>query len=128
MTLIGWAVVTVLAAAAQTVLLFWIAANLAGICLGSSQSAGRALVGFLSPANRHGEFFGLWGLSVKLSSILGPVTYGLIVWSTAGQHRLAFALTGAYFLIGLLLLAGIDVGRGRQAALQADDAPEQPAG
>ncbi|RPI45597.1 MAG: MFS transporter [Betaproteobacteria bacterium] len=122
-TLLGWIVMTILAAAAQTVLVFWIAANLAGICLGSSQSAGRALVGFLSPADRHGEFFGLWGLSVKLSSILGPVTYGLVVWLTAGEHRLAFALTGAYFVIGLLLLAGIDVERGRQAALDADLEP-----
>ncbi len=116
-TLLGWIATTVLAASAETSLMFWVAANIAGTCLGSSQSAGRALVGFLSPANRHGEFFGLWGLSVKLSSILGPVTYGAVVWMTGGEHRLAFALTGIYFVVGLLLLAGVDVDRGREAAL-----------
>lgn len=116
-TLFGWIATTLLAAGATGSTSFWIAANLAGICLGSSQSAGRALVGFLSPEARRGEFFGLWGLSVKLSSILGPMTYSAVVWITSGQHRLAFALTGIYFLVGLALLARVDVGRGRRAAL-----------
>lgn len=116
-TLAGWLATTVIAAAAGSAQTFWVAATLAGVCLGSSQSAGRALVAYLSPEDRHGEFFGLWGLSVKLSSVLGPMTYGIVVWITGGDHRLAFALTGGYFLLGLALLAGIDVERGRQAAL-----------
>jgi MFS transporter, UMF1 family len=37
---------------------------------------------------------------------------------TGGDHRLAILLTGVYFVAGLLLLSGIDAGRGRQAALQ----------
>lgn len=118
MTLAGWLLTTALAASAEGERAFWIAANLAGLCLGSSQSAGRALVGYLSPEDRHGEFFGLWGLSVKLSSILGPMTYGIVVWITNGEHRLAFALTGIYFVLGLLLLGGVDVMRGRAAALE----------
>src|SRR5262249_37435438 len=40
---------------------FWVAANLMGIAMGSSQSAGRALVGQFSPPDRSAEFFGLWG-------------------------------------------------------------------
>ena len=119
-TLAGWIATTVIAAFAQTPAMFWLAAHIAGLCLGSSQSAGRALVGYLSPEDRHGEFFGLWGLSVKLSSILGPLTYGVVVWVTAGEHRLAFALTGVYFLVGLALLGGVDVGRGRRAAHAAE--------
>src|SRR5690242_13729544 len=95
---------------------FWIAANIAGLCMGASQSAGRALVGYLSPADRHAEFFGLWGLAVKLSSILGPITYGTVTWMTDGNHRLAMLATGAFFVAGLLLLTGIDVPRGRRAA------------
>lgn len=116
LTLVGWLAMTVIAASAQGEIAFWIAANIAGLCLGSSQSAGRALVGYLSPADRHGEFFGLWGLSVKLSSALGPMSYGIVVWSTGGEHRLAFALVGLYFLAGLGMLAFVDVSRGREAA------------
>ena len=95
-----------------------LAANLAGICMGSSQSAGRALVGLLSPATRRAEFFGLWGLAVKLSSILGPLTYGLVTWISQGDHRLAILITGSYFVAGLAILAGVNVRRGRRAALR----------
>lgn len=119
LTLAGWLVMTIIAATAQGETAFWIAANIAGLCLGSSQSAGRALVGYLSPEDRHGEFFGLWGLSVKLSSALGPMSYGLVVWLTGGEHRLAFALVGLYFLGGLIVLGFVDVARGRSAARTA---------
>ena len=117
LTLAGWLATVVLAAASHSPATFWLAAQLAGLCLGSSQSAGRALVGYLSPPERQGEFFGLWGMSVKLSSILGPVTYGSIVALTGGEHRIAFLVTGVYFLAGLALLAGVNVARGRAAAL-----------
>lgn len=118
LTLFGWLLTVVLAWAAQGPALFWIAANLVGICLGSSQSAGRALVAYLCPPARTGEFFGLWGLAVKLSSILGPVTYGLVTWISAGDHRLAILVTGVYFVIGIVIVAGLDVARGRRAALE----------
>jgi UMF1 family MFS transporter len=76
------------------------------------------LVGLFSPVTRRAEFFGLWGLAVKLSSILGPVTYGLVSWLTQGDHRMAILITGAFFLAGLLVLTGVDTKRGRHAALQ----------
>jgi len=119
LTLIGWIATVLLAYAAQGPALFWIAANLVGLCLGSSQSAGRALVGYLSPPARSAEFFGLWGLAVKLSSILGPVTYGLVTWLTHGDHRLAILVTGLYFVAGIAIIAGLDAERGRRAALEA---------
>ena len=103
---------------ADTRPLFWIAANLAGVCLGASQSAGRALVGYLSPRARSAEFFGLWGLATNLSSILGPITYGAVSWMSPGNHRLAMLITGAFFVVGLLLLQGLDARRGRRAALK----------
>ncbi|BCT69471.1 MFS transporter [Nitrosospira sp. NRS527] len=118
LTLVGWIVMILLAWMAETRAMFWLAANVAGLCLGASQSAGRALVGYFSPDARRAEFFGLWGLAVKLSSILGPVTYGLVSWMSRGDHRLAMLITGVYFVIGLLILLNIDIKRGRQAALQ----------
>lgn len=118
LTLLGWIVMVLLAWAAQGPTMFWLAANLAGICMGASQSAGRALVGLLSPATRRAEFFGLWGMAVKLSSILGPVTYGLVSWISQGDHRLAILITGSYFVAGLAILFGVNVKRGRRAALR----------
>ena len=117
-TLAGWLLTVVLAYLATDAARFWLAANVAGLCLGASQSAGRALVGYLSPPARRAEFFGLWGLAVKLSSILGPVTYGLAVWLSGGDHRLAMLSLGAYFLAGLALLGWVDSRRGRRLALR----------
>lgn len=121
LTLAGWIVMILLAWGAEGRTMFWVAANIAGLCLGASQSAGRALVGLLAPVARRGEFFGLWGLAVKLSAILGPLTYGAVSWLTAGDHRLAILVTGGYFVIGLAILAGIDAERGRRAAGAAAD-------
>jgi UMF1 family MFS transporter len=118
LTLVGWIATVLLAWAADTRPLFWIAANLAGLCMGASQSAGRALVGYLSPKARRAEFFGLWGLATNLSSILGPITYGVVSWVSRGNHRLAMLITGAFFVAGLLILQGVDARRGRRAALK----------
>jgi UMF1 family MFS transporter len=115
--LAGWIVMIALAYVADDAATFWVAANLAGLCMGSSQAAGRAIIGYLSPRTREAEFFGLWGLAVKAASIFGPLTYGVVTWIFAGDHRLGILAVGVYFVIGLLLLTGIDVERGRKAAL-----------
>jgi MFS transporter, UMF1 family len=119
LTLVGWIVMVLIAGFAQGPGAFWLAANLAGLCMGSSQAAGRAVVGYLAPPARLAEFFGLWGLAVKAASIFGPLTYGLVTWLFAGNHRLGIFATGVYFVIGLALLLGIDVERGRRSALAA---------
>jgi UMF1 family MFS transporter len=119
LTLILWIVMVLLAWGAQGAEMFWLAANLAGIAMGASQSAGRAMVGLLSPAKRRAEFFGLWGLAVKFSAILGPITYGLTSWLSKGDHRLAILVTGSYFVVGLALLGGVNVLRGRRVALRS---------
>jgi UMF1 family MFS transporter len=117
LTLVGWIAAISLAWAAQSAAMFWLAANVVGLSLGASQSAGRALVGYLSPPSRSAEFFGLWGFAVKLSAVLGPITYGLVTWISAGDHRLALLITGAYFVAGIAIALRIDVRRGRRAAL-----------
>ncbi len=116
-TLVGWVVMTLLAGMSTTRGLFWVAATLAGLCMGSSQSAGRAMVGVLAPARRVGEFYGIWNMAVRLASIIGPVTYGAITWASAGNHRMAIISTGAFFVAGLLLLVAVDMKRGHEAAL-----------
>jgi UMF1 family MFS transporter len=118
LTLVGWIIMVLLAWMAETRTMFWVAANVAGLCLGASQSAGRALVGYFSPSARRAEFFGLWGLAVKLSSILGPVTYGWVSWISGGDHRLAMLISGVYFVIGLFILSSVNADRGRDAAIE----------
>ena len=116
LTLAGWLVMVVVAWAAPDERMFWLAANLAGLCMGASQSAGRAMVGLLAPPAQQAEFFGLWGLAVKLASILGPLTYGVASWVTRGDHRQALLITGGYFVAGLWTLRRVRAARGHRAA------------
>lgn len=115
-TLVGWIVMTALAYLATTPTLFWVAAVVAGLCMGSSQSAGRAMAGLFAPPAQRAEFFGLWTFATRLSSIVGPLTYGLITWLTSGDHRTAILSTGVFFVIGLVLLWPVNVARGARAA------------
>jgi len=118
MTLCGWIVMVLVAYAAVTAPVFWAAAILAGLCMGTSQSAGRAMVGALAPAGRLAEFFALWTFAVQLAAVVGPLTYGLVTWLTAGNHRLAILVTGLFFVGGLLLLSRVDVRRGLARSAQ----------
>jgi MFS transporter, UMF1 family len=116
-TLLIWSAATTLAFWNESRAGFWLVANLVGIALGSSQASGRALIGQFSPKARAAEFFGLWGLAGKLAAIIGPLSYGLITYLTAGNHRLAILSTLLFFIIGLLVLATVNESRGRAAAL-----------
>jgi UMF1 family MFS transporter len=58
-----------------------------------------------------------------MSSIFGPLTYGAVTWISGGDHRRALLTVGLFFVVGLLILAGIDVQRGHASA-QRDDASE----
>ena len=115
-TLLIWIAAIGCAYFADDKLLFWVAANLIGTALGGAQSAGRALVGQFTPAGRQGEFFGLWGLATKLSAIIGPLTYGGMVYLFAGDHRIALLSTLGFFVLGLAMLSAVNEQRGREAA------------
>ncbi|HXZ49517.1 MAG TPA: MFS transporter [Usitatibacter sp.] len=118
LTIWVWIAMTVIAYFSTTAAMFWVAANLAGLCMGSSQSAGRALVAYLSPPERSAEFFGLWGVAVRLAAILGPLSYGAVTWVTRGNHRLAILITGAFFAVSLVFLAFVREARGRARVAQ----------
>lgn len=119
LTLGGWIAMVLVAGLGTSLAMFWLAAVLAGLCMGSSQSCGRAMVGALAPAGRLAEFFGLWAMAVRVAAIVGPLTYGLVTWLTAGNHRVAILCTGLFFVAGLVLLSGIDMARGARAAREA---------
>lgn len=118
LTLLLWIAMTVTASFATTSTLFWVSANLAGLAMGSSQSAGRAMTGVFAPRARLAEFYGLWTLSVQVAAIVGPLTYGAVVYLTDNNHRLGMMITGGFFVIGLLLIASIDIERGRRVAFE----------
>jgi MFS transporter, UMF1 family len=119
-TLAGWIAVCVIAAITTTKGGFWWAAAIAGLCMGSSQSAGRAMAGVFAPQRQLAEFYGLWTFAIRLASIIGPLSFGAIAWATGGNLRLAILSTTGLFIAGLVLLLPVNMGRGRAAAVEAD--------
>jgi UMF1 family MFS transporter len=59
----------------------------------------------LSPPEKLGEFFGLYGLAGKAASILGPLLWGTVVWifQDTATFKYRAALT-ALLLIAILTL------------------------
>jgi UMF1 family MFS transporter len=104
---------------------FFIVGNLAGLGLGSSQSAARALVGLFSPPEKSAEFFGFWGLFWKLSTAIGPFVFGSLS-SATGNQRIAILVTGLFFLIGIVGLLFINEKKGREAAMAYSGTVGQP--
>ena len=126
-TLVGWIATCIIAAVTTTKGGFWYAAAIAGLCMGSSQSAGRAMAGMFAPRRQLAEFYGLWTFAIRLASIIGPLSYGAITWTTGGDQRKAILSTALLFVVGLVLLMRIDVARGRAAAADADRVASEPA-
>jgi UMF1 family MFS transporter len=122
-TLVGWIATCVIAAVTTTKGGFWYAAAIAGLCMGSSQSAGRAMAGMFAPERQLAEFYGLWTFAIRLASIIGPLSYGAITWMTGGNQRMAILSTAVLFVVGLVLLIPVNMRRGREAALQANAIP-----
>lgn len=87
---------------------------LAGLSLGSSQSASRALVGIFSPEEKSAEFFGFWGLSNKLAGVFGIIGLGLLQAQFGLQLSVLFC--AALFLIAILVNFFVKEQRGRDAA------------
>ena len=120
LTLVGWITTVLVAWMADSRAIFWLAANIAGLCLAPlSQRGGPGRI-LQSRLPDLPEFFGLWGLAVKLSSILGPVTYGLVSWISPAHHRLANANHWYLLYHRTDVTLSVDIQRGRRAALQGE--------
>lgn len=85
---------------------FWIAAIAVGLMVGPNQAASRSLLGSFVPARKQGELFGFYAFSGKLASVLGPLSYGLILAATE-NHRFAMASIVVFFVVGLAALATV---------------------
>lgn len=97
-----WLVVSIWASRCSTKLEFLWLGCVAGLGLGSLQSASRAVVASLTPPGRSGEFFGFWGLFGKLGGVIGYSTMG---WAAAHWgFRTAILWNGALFVVGLLIV------------------------
>jgi UMF1 family MFS transporter len=115
-TLLVWVLAVFLAFLVQERQHFWLVANLVGLAMGASGSAGRALVARFAPQGRSGEFLGLWNVAVKLATAVGPMTFGLISYITASNFRVALLSTEVFLVVGTIMLFRVNEERGTLAS------------
>jgi UMF1 family MFS transporter len=87
---------------------------IAGLSLGSSQSASRALVGLFSPEEKSAEFFGFWGLSNKLAAVFGIIGIGILQTQFGLQRSVLFC--AFLFLIAMVITVFVNEKRGTETA------------
>ena len=96
----------------------WALGCVLGFGLGALGSANRAFFGYLTPASRTAEYFGIWGMVVKLAAVL-TIPFG-VSKDLLGTPAALLVLT-AFLVAGLLVTLRIDERRGAGVA-EAEDA------
>ena len=100
--ILSWAVLTLMVFFANDKTTFLVIGAFAGTFLGSSQALSRSFFGKLIPDEKKTEFYGFYSLFEKTSTILGPLTFGLVSWLT-GNQRYAVLSIIVFFVAGFLL-------------------------
>jgi UMF1 family MFS transporter len=92
---------------------------LLGIVLGGSQALSRSLFSQLIPRGKEAEYFGIYEISDKGTSWLGPLLFGL-AYQLTGSYRVAIISLVAFFVVGFIALAAVPI---RRAIVAAGNTP-----
>ncbi len=105
---------------------FLFAGALLGAGLGGVGVVDRLMLLRLTPPDRVGEMFGLYGLVGKFSAVVGPIVYGIIVATLLaglgrGAYQMAIASLFVLLLVGMWILRGVPEGQAEneEAAVEA---------
>jgi len=101
---------------------FWALGGAVALVLGGSQAISRSLYAQLVPLARTAEFFSFYEISDKVSSLIGPLVFAVVNQLT-GSVRLGLLALIVFFIIGLILLGGVDVASGMRDAQRANGGP-----
>jgi UMF1 family MFS transporter len=88
-----------------------------GLVLGGSQALSRSLFSQMIPDGSEAEYFGLYEISERGTSWIGPLVFALAVQLT-GTQRIAIISLIIFFIVGLLLLSRVDVRKAMEEAGQ----------
>ena len=94
---------------------FYLMAGAIAIVLGGSQALSRSVFSQMIPKGQESEYFGLYEISDKGTSWLGPLLFGLALQFT-GSYRVAILSLIVFFVIGMLLLFKVNVREGTRQA------------
>jgi len=97
---------------------FYALAFMVGVVQGGSQAVARSLFSRLVPDEREAEFFGFFAVSGKLSAVFGPLLFSTAALLTGSGRSGIFSLV-AFFVLGIALLARVDLAKGAREAGRA---------
>jgi MFS transporter, UMF1 family len=86
----------------------FLVASMAGVALGGIWSADRPLMLRLTPPDRIGEFYGLYGMVGRFSAIMGPLVWGFVGWiciTTLGMEPAFGQGIGVLVLLAFVFIA-----------------------
>jgi UMF1 family MFS transporter len=110
-SLVGWlGVVTYSYAFLHKVSEAWLLAVFIALVLGGSQALSRSLFSQMVPRGREASFFGLYEISERGTSWLGPIVFAEVVAYT-GSYRQAILSLIVFFVIGTIILLLTDTAR-----------------
>jgi UMF1 family MFS transporter len=114
-SLLLFTMITVYASVMKSAIEFWILGFSVALVLGGSQALSRSLFSSMVPKERSAEFFSFYAISSKFASIFGPLAFALLIDLT-GSNRIAILALALFFIVGIVLLKGVDVEKGRLQA------------
>lgn len=109
-TVVIWAGVVLLMVFGRHSAVPYVMAATMGLVLGSTQAILRSMFSDMLPEEHAAEFFGFNTLAGKVSSVLGPLTFGVVATAT-GSQRWGLASLLLFFVAGALILATVKPGR-----------------
>jgi len=81
----------------------WLMGAVIALVLGGSQALSRSLFSRMIPAGREASFFGIYEVSERGTSWLGPLVFGSVVAAT-GSYRQALLSLIIFFVAGMIIL------------------------
>lgn len=81
----------------------WALGAVIGIVLGGSQALSRSLFSRMIPAGREASFFGIYEVSERGTSWLGPLVFGVVVAATDSYRQALLSLV-IFFVVGTIAL------------------------
>ena len=109
--------------------MIWLAPFLAGVALGGTWCADRPYMLVLTPPRYIGQFYGLYSMVGRFATIIGPLSWAIIVDELGFGRPAAIGFLFIVMIIGYIILQGVDdEPREWPPELQADYEPEPPRG
>jgi UMF1 family MFS transporter len=120
LALIVYAAIAIWGYFLNSVIEFWFLAWMVAIVQGGSQALSRSLYAHMSPAAKSGEFFGLFAIMEKFSSLVGPLLF-FAAGIAFNNSRPAVLSLIVFFVVGIALLLSVKVEEGHRVAKEEDE-------